>query len=54
GDSGGPLIIQATPNSRWIQVGIVSFGIGCARAEYPGVFTRVSAFRFWIRLASGV
>ncbi|XP_057376097.1 clotting factor G beta subunit-like [Daphnia carinata] len=54
GDSGGPLIVQATPNSRWIQVGIVSFGIGCAREEYPGVFTRVSAFRFWIWLAAGV
>ncbi|KAI9554650.1 hypothetical protein GHT06_019923 [Daphnia sinensis] len=54
GDSGGPLIVQVAPNYRWIQVGIVSFGIGCAREEYPGVFTRVSAFRFWIRLMSGV
>jgi hypothetical protein len=28
GDSGGPLVIQTSPGSPWIQVGIVSWGIG--------------------------
>lgn len=42
GDSGGPLIT----NNK--QYGIVSFGVGCARPAYPGVYTRVSAFRNWI------
>lgn len=43
GDSGGPLL---TTNGS--QVGIVSFGDGCARAKVPAVYTRVSAFRTWI------
>ena len=34
GDSGGPLVIRGT--SEDVQVGIVSWGIGCALPEYPG------------------
>ena len=52
GDSGGPLIIQTPVSSteyNYIQVGIVSFGHGCALDEYPGVYARVSAQYQWIR-----
>lgn len=42
GDSGGPL----THND--LQVGIVSWGRGCALAGYPGVYARVSALREFI------
>uniref|UniRef100_A0A4W4EWR3 Peptidase S1 domain-containing protein n=1 Tax=Electrophorus electricus TaxID=8005 RepID=A0A4W4EWR3_ELEEL len=46
GDSGGPLVIKQ--GSIWIQAGIVSFGNGCAQANYPGVYTRVSQYQKWI------
>ncbi|XP_041634564.1 transmembrane protease serine 9-like [Cheilinus undulatus] len=46
GDSGGPL--QSTQNNRWFQMGVTSFGLGCAEPRFPGVFTSVSQFQSWI------
>ena len=46
GDSGGPLF-QCNGNCN--QVGIVSWGVGCAEARHPGVYTRVSHYMDWIR-----
>jgi secreted trypsin-like serine protease len=42
GDSGGPLLRRVSDG--WVQVGIVSWGIGCGRDRYPGVYARVSRF----------
>ncbi|SEF34603.1 Trypsin [Amycolatopsis pretoriensis] len=43
GDSGGPMFRRDNAGA-WIQVGIVSWGDGCARAHAPGVYTEVSTF----------
>ncbi|EFX79747.1 hypothetical protein DAPPUDRAFT_304284 [Daphnia pulex] len=48
GDSGGPLFVQPAPGEKWIQVGIVSWGVGCAEPDFPGVYTRISSFIGWI------
>ncbi|XP_046457686.1 trypsin-1-like isoform X1 [Daphnia pulex] len=34
---------------QWIQVGIVSWGDGCARKGIPGVYARVTSFLPWIK-----
>ncbi|XP_047214188.1 transmembrane protease serine 9-like isoform X1 [Girardinichthys multiradiatus] len=46
GDSGGPMVSKQ--GGRWIQAGIVSFGEGCAKPDFPGVYTRVSQYENWI------
>lgn len=48
GDSGSALL-QRQDDGSLTQVGIVSFGSGCARPNRPGVYTRVSFYTEWIR-----
>ncbi|XP_042858074.1 trypsin-1-like [Penaeus japonicus] len=47
GDSGGPLCVQE--NNKYVQVGVVSFGEGCAKPRSPGFYARVSKFLSWIK-----
>ncbi|KAI7815138.1 Serine protease [Rhyzopertha dominica] len=48
GDSGGPLVINN------VQVGVVSWGRGCALAGFPGVYAHVGNLRSWIASVTGV
>jgi len=41
GDSGGPLF-GSLADGRLVQVGIVSYGLGCATPEFPGVYGEVN------------
>ncbi|XP_058056054.1 transmembrane protease serine 9-like [Anopheles bellator] len=47
GDSGGPLLVRS--GDKHEIVGIVSWGVGCGRAGYPGVYTRVARYLPWLR-----
>lgn len=47
GDAGGPLI-HINSYKQSILVGIVSWGEGCARDRFAGVYTRVGIYDKWI------
>ena len=48
GDSGGPLVVGDQ------LVGIVSWGLSCALADYPGVYSNVATLRSFITDTTGV
>merc|ERR1711963_695855 len=48
GDSGGAMLASHVGNT-WAVVGVTSFGVDCARPDFPGVYTRVDKYLPWIR-----
>jgi trypsin len=48
GDSGGPLVVGTQ------LVGIVSWGVGCALPDYPGVYSNVATLRSFVTEVTGV
>lgn len=59
GDSGGPFVCDRTDlnvtkhhmamnKNKKVLTGIVSFGVGCAQAKNPGVYTNINHFLPWI------
>lgn len=47
GDSGGPLVM--TVEGKTLLVGVVSWGEGCARAKYYGVYSNIAVAHSWIK-----
>ncbi|HEX9992875.1 MAG TPA: serine protease [Acidimicrobiales bacterium] len=52
GDSGGPMMV---PNARGklFIVGLTSWGFGCARPNFPGVYSEVATYLTWIHQQLG-
>jgi len=48
GDSGGPIFTFDTQGNAISQMGVVSWGEGCALSGYPGVYAEISAVEQWI------
>ncbi|XP_012288932.1 trypsin 3A1 [Orussus abietinus] len=48
GDSGGPLQVLG-PNGHYEFAGIISWGRGCARPRFPGVYAKMTNYLGWLK-----
>ena len=46
GDSGGPLMCAV--DGKPVLYGMISWGLGCAAENTPGVYTKVTSYVDWI------
>lgn len=51
GDSGGAFVRDSSfsLDSKWVEIGVVSWGNGCAQKDQYGYYTRVHPFLDWIK-----
>ncbi|XP_025030783.1 transmembrane protease serine 12-like [Python bivittatus] len=47
GDSGGPLVCYLS-DSKYYLIGITSYGVGCGRPRFPGIYTSLPKYRHWV------
>ncbi len=50
GDSGGPFVVRDT-NLNLVLAGATSWGIGCARPKFPGIYANLAVLGDWVRNA---
>jgi len=48
GDGGSPLTCRIQGSNRWVQAGIVSWGIGCGEQGTPAVYASVATVSCWL------
>ncbi|XP_049740838.1 transmembrane protease serine 12 [Elephas maximus indicus] len=48
GDSGGPLMCYLPEHKRFFVMGITSYGHGCGRKNFPGVYSGPSFHKQWL------
>ncbi|XP_026670240.1 plasma kallikrein-like [Ceratina calcarata] len=48
GDSGGPLHVKGTFGHLEV-IGIISWGRGCARPNFPGIYTKLTNYLGWLK-----
>ncbi|XP_021513684.1 transmembrane protease serine 12 isoform X1 [Meriones unguiculatus] len=48
GDSGGPLMCYLPEHKRYFVMGVTSYGHGCGRRQFPGVYSSPFFFQQWL------
>jgi trypsin len=48
GDSGGPLVVKNADGAFHLQVGVVSWGFGCADPHHYGIYSRMATLGAWV------
>lgn len=49
GDSGGPLVVKNADRQFHLQVGVVSWGFGCADPNHYGIYSRMATLGAWVK-----